>query len=449
MWRPFLCVFLLCWSGVAQAVAVAGALRVVASAEGATVRLALSEPLAAAPRAFALADPMRWAVDLSGASSLRRDAAGVGSAKAARVSQFDPATVRIVVDLAKPMRLHSAFQDANNVLELRFVPVDEAAFRAQVGKGRSSVSGFSAVGRRPESKAAINADPKAAAPAPPSQSLAADSAARLDAVEAALAEADRQMTAAPLPQNAGPPTAPPAQPVVKARPTAKRGNQVVVLDAGHGGKDVGAISVNGGHEKDVTLAIVLATKRALERKGGITVKLTRSDDRFISLGGRVRIARDLGADLFISVHADSAPNAQARGASVYTLSEVASDREAARLAAKENKADLIAGVNLGGESREVASLLLDLAQRDSMNASADFAQSLQRALEPKGVLFRSQFHRFAGFQVLRNLGVPAVLLETGYLSNTADSEYLSTRKGQQAIAEGIADAVAAYLKGSP
>lgn len=161
----------------------------------------------------------------------------------------------------------------------------------------------------------------------------------------------------------------------------------------------------------------------------------------------MRLARQWRADLFISIHADSAPNPQARGASVYTLSDVASDREAARLAAKENRADLIAGVDLSKEDREVANLLIDLGLRDSMNASADFAQALQKGMEPKGVQFRSQFHRFAGFQVLRNLGVPAVLLESGYLSNKEDTDYLFSRSGQRAISNGVADAVIIYLGG--
>jgi len=453
MWRLLLCLIMLAAGCTAQATAIAGALRVVPTAEGLTIRLALSEPLASPPRAFALPEPMRWAIDLPDASSTRREVAATGDAKAARVSQFDAQTVRIVVDLAQPMRLDRVFQDSGNVLELRFRPIDAPAFRALVARGRNPVPGFSAENAR------------AVPPPVPAPDLAADSAARMDAVEQALAEAERQMeapaatAAAPAAAPARKPQQPVAEPakkpgagpepVAKARANPRRGKLVVVLDAGHGGKDVGAISVNGGHEKDVTLAIVLAAKRALEKKGGITVKLTRADDRFISLGGRVRIARDLGADLFISVHADSAPNAEARGASVYTLSEVASDREAARLAAKENRADAIAGVNLGGQDRELANLLIDLAQRDSMNASADFAQTLQQALEPKGVRFRSQFHRFAGFMVLKNLGVPAVLLETGYLSNAQDSDYLFTRKGQQAIGEGIADAAERYLKGAP
>ncbi|MBS3961702.1 MAG: N-acetylmuramoyl-L-alanine amidase, partial [Sandarakinorhabdus sp.] len=245
-----------------------------------------------------------------------------------------------------------------------------------------------------------------------------------------------------------------AQPEMPAAPAARpsrRTRAVVVLDAGHGGKDPGAPSVAGGHEKDVTLAVAKAARQAIERRARargvpIEVRLTREDDRFITLGGRVRLARQWNADLFISIHADSAPNPLARGASVYTLSDVASDREAARVAAKENRADIIAGVDLSSENREVASILIDLGLRDSMNASADFAQALQRGMEPRGVLFRSQFHRFAGFQVLRNLGIPAVLLETGFLSNAQDSELLFSREGQQAIANGLADAVVDYLE---
>jgi N-acetylmuramoyl-L-alanine amidase len=439
----------------ALATAVAGALRVNPTAEGATVRLALSEPLPAPPRAFALTDPLRWAIDLDGASSLRRDAAGGGDVKGARVSQFDPRTVRLVVEFTQPMRLESAFQDRSQVLELRFRPIDEPGFRRLASRGRNPVPGF------------VQEAPRAVPPGPaPAVDVAADSAARLDAVEQALAEAERSL------QPAAPPAAPPAvtprppvdtrakpappreealpAPVASAR-KPRRGKAVVVLDPGHGGKDPGAPSTNGGHEKEVTLTIARAAKQAIERRArekgiAVDVRLTRDTDIFIPLGGRVNLARKWKADLFISIHADSAPNVQARGASVYTLSDVASDREAARLAAKENRADLIAGVDLSQEPRDVASILIDLGKRDSMNASVDFAEALQRGMEPRGVTFRTQFHRFANFQVLRNLGVPAVLLETGFLSNEEDSDYLFSRRGQQAIADGIGDAVIAYLE---
>ena len=435
----------------AQATAVAGNLRLVPTAEGITIRLALSQPLDAPPRAFALDNPMRWAIDLDNASSVRRDLPGAGDAAGARVSQFDPETVRIVVDLGKPMQLVRAFQDRDQVLELRFQPTGQAAFAAQVKRGREPVTGFAQ-----EAPRAVPAGPRQA------PDLAAESAARLDAVEQALSDAERSLSPPPAvavtPQQpvdtrakVEPAGAPPrATPVATARPP-RRGRAVVVIDAGHGGKDPGAPSVSGGHEKEVTLAVARAAKQAIERRARargvpIEVRLTRDDDRFISLGGRVRLARQWGADLFISVHADAAPNPLARGATVYTLSDVASDREAARAASRENRADIIAGVDLSTENRDVASILIDLGLRDSMNASADFAQALQRGMEPKGVLFRSQFHRFAGFQVLRNLGVPAVLLETGFMSNAEDSAYLFSRRGQQAIADGMADAVVDYLE---
>jgi N-acetylmuramoyl-L-alanine amidase len=442
----------------ALATAVAGVLRVMPTAEGATVRLALSEPLGTQPRAFALADPLRWAIDLPGASSVRRDAAGAGDIRAARVSQFDSQTVRLVVDLGRPMQLVQAFQDRGQVLELRFRPIDDQGFGRQVARGRSAVAGW-----QQEAPRAVPAGPV------PPPDLAADSAARLDAVEAALAEAargleppstaqTRQPAVRPQPpidqrvdQRVTPPgaeLAPPREkPVARATAPPRRAQTVViVLDAGHGGHDPGAPAATGGVEKDVTLAIARLARSAIERRARdrgipIEVRLTREDDRFVTLGNRVRLARQWKADLFISIHADSAPNLLARGASVYTLSEVASDREAARVAAKENKADLIAGVDLSGEDRDVASILVDLGMRDSMNASADFAQLVQRRMEPEGVLFRSQFHRFANFQVLRNLGVPAVLLETGFLSNAEDSGYLSSTRGQRAIANGLADAV--------
>lgn len=456
--------FLLLLPLPALAVAVTGALRVIPTAEGLTVRLALSEPLGAAPRAFALADPMRWAIDLDDASSIRRDVAGSGDAKAARVSQFDPRTVRLVVDLGRPMQLVSAAQDRNQVLELRFRPIDEPGFRRQVARGRNPVSGFA------------QEVPRAVPPGPlPPPDLAADSAARLDAVEAALTAADKALeppapSSGPVSPQVTPPAVTPVPPVdLRAKPTApakldpprkapvvtarpaRKGRYVVVLDPGHGGTDPGAPSAaTGGNEKEVTLAIARAAKTAIEKRARakgvpLEVRLTRDSDYFVTLGGRVALARKWNADLFISIHADSAPNLNARGASVYTLSETASDREAARVAAKENRADLIAGVDISSENREVANILVDLGMRDAMNASSDFADALQDGLEPEGVLFRSQFHRFANFQVLRNLGVPAVLLETGFLSNSEDAGYLFSKKGQSAIADGIGESVVNYL----
>ena len=258
----------------------------------------------------------------------------------------------------------------------------------------------------------------------------------------------------PVAADAGPPAAaaealPPPEPPKRRAPGIRPrsgGKPLVVIDAGHGGKDVGAISVLGGYEKDVTLAIARLTARRLERSGRVRVQLTRDDARFIPLGGRVAIARRARADLFISIHADAAPNAEARGASVYTLSAVASDAVAARLAARENKADIIGGVNLGVEAPEVGDIMIDLSRRATGNVSVQFADVLQDSLSDR-IRFRGEFHRFAGFLVLKAPDVPSVLLETGYVTNRDDAEVLFSGQGRQKFADGIARAIERHLLG--
>ena len=216
---------------------------------------------------------------------------------------------------------------------------------------------------------------------------------------------------------------------------------LVVIDAGHGGHDPGATSPhNGKREKDVTLALARAIRDALVASGRVRVALTRSDDRFLVLEERYGIARRLKADLFISVHADAAENDTASGASVYTLSEVASDREAARLAARENKANIINGVDLGVHSSAVSSILLDLTQRETMNVASDFARLLQREAADD-VKFRTYARRFASLIVLKAPDVPSVLFETGFISNKDDSEFLASSEGQKKVARGVRDAV--------
>ena len=216
---------------------------------------------------------------------------------------------------------------------------------------------------------------------------------------------------------------------------------LVVIDAGHGGHDPGAISPhNGKREKDITLALARAIRADLLSSGRVRVALTRADDRFLVLEERYGIARRLKADLFISVHADAAENQQASGASIYTLSEVASDREAARLAARENKANVINGVDLGAHSGDVSAILLDLTQRETMNVASEFARLLQR--EASGdVKFRTTAHRFASFIVLKAPDTPSVLFETGFISNKDDSEFLGSQAGQKKVARGVRNAV--------
>ena len=216
---------------------------------------------------------------------------------------------------------------------------------------------------------------------------------------------------------------------------------LVVLDPGHGGRDPGATSPFAGRrEKDVTLAIAQAIRDELVRSGRVRVALTREDDRYLVLQDRYGIARRLGADLFVSVHADAAPNNDgARGATIYTLSEVASDREAALLAERENASDSLGGAVLSDDAG-VNRILIDLAQRESMNVSADFAALLQRegsAYFP----FRPDYHRFASLVVLKAPDVPSILFETGYLTNPIDAAYIDSPEGQRQIALGMTSAI--------
>ncbi|MAU41736.1 MAG: N-acetylmuramoyl-L-alanine amidase [Kordiimonas sp.] len=226
---------------------------------------------------------------------------------------------------------------------------------------------------------------------------------------------------------------------------AKRTKKVIVIDAGHGGVDPGAPGAAGKPEKKITLEVARAIRHALVSTGRYKVVMTRDRDLFIPLRKRVDIARAHDADLFLSVHADSLDNKKVRGATVYTLSETASDKEAAKLAAKENKADIIAGIDLGTETDDVSGILIDLVQRETMNYSVRFADVLVGQLKGK-VLLRTNSHRFAGFRVLKAPDVPSVLLEMGYLSNYQDAKSLGTRQTQRKLAKTVQEAIDRYFE---
>jgi N-acetylmuramoyl-L-alanine amidase len=220
---------------------------------------------------------------------------------------------------------------------------------------------------------------------------------------------------------------------------------LVVLDPGHGGRDPGATSPFGNRkEKDATLAIASAIRDALVQSGRVRVALTREGDDYVALTDRYEIARRMGAGLFISIHADAAPsNDGARGATIYTLSEVASDRQAALLAEEQNEAGQIGGAPLA-EDAGVNRILIDLAQRESMNVSADFAALLRReasAFFP----FRPDYHRFASLVVLKAPDVPSILFETGYLTNAEDAAYIHSPEGRQQIALGMKSAIETHF----
>jgi N-acetylmuramoyl-L-alanine amidase len=220
---------------------------------------------------------------------------------------------------------------------------------------------------------------------------------------------------------------------------------VVVLDPGHGGKDPGAVGAGHLYEKKVVLETAHRLKKLLEDSGRYKVIMTRSDDRYIRLSERVKIARRNNADLFMSIHADSVEKKSVRGASVYTLSEKATDAQTAKLAARENKSDLIAGVDLSDEGSDVAAILIDLALRDTKNQSTFLANQLIEKFQRSNIhMLRTPLHS-AGFAVLKAPDIPSVLVEIGFMSNKSEASQLNTRGHQLKIAHSLQASIDSYF----
>ena len=232
---------------------------------------------------------------------------------------------------------------------------------------------------------------------------------------------------------------------IKVPIPAKRPKKwVVFIDAGHGGKDPGAIGKAGTYEKIITLAAAKELARQLSKTDKITPILARNDDRYLRLRQRINMARQSQADLFISLHADSAHSSSAHGISVFTLSEKASDKEAAILARKENDADLIGGPDLAAEDPDAAGALVRMFQRESMNQSARFAAAILEQIRdlPGG---DKRGHRFAGFAVLKAPDMPSVLVEMGFLSNHEDETNLKLKSYRRDLSFRLTKAIVSYL----
>ena len=232
-------------------------------------------------------------------------------------------------------------------------------------------------------------------------------------------------------------TLPAPAPAVSITEAGAPGRPIVLIDPGHGGEDPGATAVSGDiSEKQLTLEFARELRDKLANDGRVRVALTRDDDRYVSLEKRAPLAGRIGASLYVSIHMDSAPNPLARGATVYSLSEVASDAEAAQLAAKSNAS---MGTEVG-EDGSVRAILSDLALRSQMRASADFAERLIRRAQGR-VTLRPQPHQFADFAVLRDAGVPAVLFEAGYISNASDEAALRSPEQRARIVAALAQTI--------
>ncbi len=341
--------------------------------------LEIGEPVAY--YVFALVKPNRLVIDfpeLAFPSAVEAlGPGGIGVISAIRHGLFRPGTSRIVLDLHDPVSVKQAFLMS---------PRDGRATRFVMDLARSDLAAFAQFAR------------------------------------------DSQRNVPP------PPPARAVTPRTDDRP-------VIVVDAGHGGIDPGAVGRSGVFEKDIALAAAqhLAERLAATRR--YRVVMTRERDVFVGLRDRVAIARAAGADLFLSIHADSIDDSRVRGSHVYTLSQKASDAEAAALAEKENKSDVIAGLDLASYSEEVNSILLDLSQRETNNLSARLADMVVEAFVHRGVPSISRPHRQAGFAVLKAPDVPSLLVELGFLSNREDERKLQTRRGREPVLDAVIDAV--------
>lgn len=224
-----------------------------------------------------------------------------------------------------------------------------------------------------------------------------------------------------------------------ARAEPAPGGRTVIIDAGHGGKDPGAVR-GKVHEKDLNLAAARQLRKILHSRG-YRVVMTRDSDVYVPLRDRVRIARESRGDLFVSLHADAVKNPSTRGLSAYTLSDTASDELAAGLAEHANRSDLIAGIDLKGYDAEVSTVLLDLTRTGTQNESVQFAESLVAGLGRDGIRLLRKPHRQAGFAVLKGFNIPSVLIEMGFVSNAADAKGLSKAGYRKRLMTAVADRI--------
>ncbi|MFC3675241.1 N-acetylmuramoyl-L-alanine amidase family protein [Ferrovibrio xuzhouensis] len=243
----------------------------------------------------------------------------------------------------------------------------------------------------------------------------------------------RQRNGVPIPES--------KPPVPRGARVAARPPAILVLDPGHGGRDPGAIGMSGTEEKDVTLSICQSIRDQLQRRSDIRVHLTRDNDTYIPLGSRVAFAHEKGADLFISIHADAAPNHSAHGLSAYSRSDRASDDFARKLADRENQVDTVYGFDASSTDKQTAAILIDLARRHSHNASLVAKRRIVTGMG-KDVPLLDNPMRAANFAVLRSPSVPSVLIETGFLTNPHDERELRNPKSRAKLAQYLAEHIA-------
>ena len=348
-------------------------------------------------RGFVLADPYRVVVDIPQVAFRLPEGSGKtgsGLVRAFRYGMVMPGASRIVMDLNGPAKIEKAYSlDAANGQPARLV-VQLATSDAATVKREARQNADATSGLRPT----IVADADPAAKIPPQSAKPEDS-----------------------------------------RP-------LIVLDPGHGGIDNGTVASSGENEKDLVLSFATSLRERIEKSGKYRVVMTRSDDTFIPLADRVKFAREHAASLFVSIHADALPKREgdAQGATIYTLSDKASDAEAEKLAESENKADAIAGIDLTEEPTEVADILIDLTQRETRAFSSRFAKTLMQEMKTVARMHKHPL-KSAGFRVLKAHDVPSVLLELGYVSNKDDLHNLVSDNWREKTAGSVTAAIEAFF----
>lgn len=399
-----------------------------------TLRVVIETRTPVTPRVTLLHDPYRLVVDMPATHWQVENVPPRGilakpPARAYRFGKPTPDMGRVVIEL-----------DAPAIPVRRFsLPPENVGYRLVLDLVDRGATAFSVAAKvlsreqMPVSRPLANASP--ALPAEPLSATvdASNGAANTTPVP--------KPAAVPKPADA----ASPATASTVTTPLAKPRKWVVFIDAGHGGKDPGAIGHSKTQEKHITLAAALELARQLRATGVVEPVLSRDDDRYLRLRERIQLARSREADVFISLHADAAPSEKAYGLSIFTLSDTASDKEAALLAKKENQADLIGGPDLAVEDPQAADELLRMFQRESMNQSTYLASAILNQIGdlPGGT---KRGHRFAGFAVLKAPDIPSVLVEMGFVTNRRDESNLKKETYRRKVVERLARAIIAYLE---
>jgi N-acetylmuramoyl-L-alanine amidase len=407
-WLVLVALAALCAVGVARAAGAAHVsdVRLWSGPEGTRLVVDLSSPVR--HEVFSIDNPDRVVIDLENAQLTMRKAMpeGQGPVKRVRSGPQDGGGLRIVLDLVS----------AQPVKSFMVAPEGSAGHRLVV-----------------ELPSAAQASPAQSPPPQPAPPASAPTAPQVLAASSAALAREAAAVASP----------------VKTLAVAKGRDLVIAVDAGHGGQDPGAIGRGGTREKDVTLAIAKRLAKAIDAEEGMRAVLIRDGDYFITLAGRTRKARQLGADMFVSVHADSVPSREVSGASVYVLSLRGASDEASRwLAERENAADLMGGVSLDDKSDVLASVLLDVTQKEAVSNSVEAADSVLASLRRVGKVHGSRV-RHAGFVVLKSPDIPSMLVETAFISNAADERRLRDGDYQQRVAEAIHAGVREFFYDKP